>query len=73
MKMVIREELLAFGEKKVGVVPPAAAVGEIAKTSSREKVAHHTFSPAPAAGAEVGGRSEKLGRRIVQLHSSPSW
>ena len=72
MKMVIREELLAFGEKKVGVVPPAAAVGEIAKTSSREKVAHHTFSPAPP-GAEVGGRPEKLGRRIVQLHSSPSW
>ena len=72
MKMVIREEVLAFGEKKVGVVPPAA-VGEIAKTSRGEKVAHHTFSPAPAAGAEVGGRPEKLGRRIVQLHSSPSW
>ena len=68
MKMVIREE---FGEKKVGVVPPAG--DEIAKTSRREKVAHHTFSPAPAAGAEVGGRSEKLGRHIVQLHSSPSW
>ena len=66
MKMVIREE---FGEKKVGVVPPA----EIAKTSRGEKVAHHTFSLAPAAGAEVGGRPEKLGRRIVQLHPSPSW